>query len=109
MVNDYNDRAIREGVKYFDSILSSSENENCKAILITNDMANSVRLSPLSPSLPLRYLSHTHPLHQTRAREDQLSSHTLKSYVHKYLHQYPELFDLLADEVSRQDHILPSK
>jgi hypothetical protein len=53
VVNDYNDRAIREGVKYFDSILSSSENENCKAILITNDMANSVRLSPLSPSLPL--------------------------------------------------------
>jgi hypothetical protein len=51
IINDYNDRAIRESVKYFQNILSTSEKENCEAILLTNDAANSVSFLPPS-SLP---------------------------------------------------------
>jgi exosome complex exonuclease DIS3/RRP44 len=68
-MNDKNDRAIRKTAQFFqDSLVGSGS-----AILITNDEQN-----------------------KQLAVTQCLQAYSLRSYVQKYLSDYPELFDLLS-------------
>lgn len=95
IMNDFNDRSIRRATQFYNSALSGVGN----AVMISNDRDNQVSFKYIRDYF-LRYRLFVVLFMQAKANAEGLNSMSMRGYVNKYLHQYPELLDLLAADTS---------
>lgn len=79
-INNANDRAIRTTAKYFQNMLEDSDGG--QVVLVTNDKENQ-RLCQ---------------------EEEGVACMSLRTYVTRFIREYPDLMDLLAADISAMNH-----